>query len=185
MSLRRWHRKPAGMATRFTTREQRRSSRVVNRVAIPAGFLCQRRSDIAFAYAGWTEHENVFVILHPDRVLGQRTDHTLAESSFGSVVDIFHTSGALQTRGANSPRQSLVLSPVPLLIDQQCQAIQKAQLTRGLILFLSLQGFEQPLQLESMEFFHHRLLQHGLLASLLEILSATNVVVGWRRRKRR
>jgi hypothetical protein len=30
-----------------------------------------------------------------------------------------------------------------------------------------------------MEFFHHRLLQHGLLSSLLEVLSATNVVVRW------
>src|ERR1700730_4114260 len=36
-----------------------------------------------------------------------------------------------------------------------------------------------------MEFFHHRLLQHGLLSSLLEVLSATNVVVRWWRRKRR
>src|ERR1700686_1349895 len=38
-----------------------------------------------------------------------------------------------------------------LLIDQQCQAIQKAQLTRSLILFLSLEGFEQPLQFEGMK----------------------------------
>src|SRR5260370_23208417 len=37
------------------------------------------------------------------------------------------------------------------------------------------EGFEQSLQLEGMEFFHHWLLQHGLLSSLLEILSATNV----------
>src|SRR6266446_10134886 len=65
--------------------EQRRGSRVVNRVAIPAGFLCQRRCDITLAYSRWTEHENVFVVLYPGRVLGQRTDHTLAESSFGSV----------------------------------------------------------------------------------------------------
>src|SRR5882724_4275680 len=36
-----------------------------------------------------------------------------------------------------------------------------------------------------MKFFHHGLLQHGLLASLLEVLSATNVVVRWWRRKRR
>src|SRR5215471_10854729 len=36
-----------------------------------------------------------------------------------------------------------------------------------------------------MKFFHHRLLEHSLLASLLEILSTTNVVVRWRRRKRR
>jgi hypothetical protein len=57
----------------------------------------------------------------------------------------------------HAPGQNLVLSPRPLPIDQQRQAIQKAQVPAGLVLFLLFESFDHPLQLESLEFFHHRL----------------------------
>ena len=50
------------------------------------------------------------------------------------------------------------LTPVPLLIDEECQAVEEAQLPRGFILFLMFQRLDHPLKLESIEFFFHRLL---------------------------
>jgi hypothetical protein len=90
--------------------------------------------------------------------------------------DVLDTGSSLQARRSNAPRESLVLSPVPPLIDQQGQAIQKAQLTRSLILFLSLQGFEQSLQLEVRELFHHWLLHFSLKRNdplLLKVMAGT------------
>src|SRR5258708_13261753 len=46
------------------------------------------------------------------------------------------------------------------------------------------QPFDHSLELESIEFFFHRLLQHDRLSFLLEVLGATNVVMRWRKRKR-
>jgi len=77
----------------------------------------------------------------------------------------------------------LVLTPVPLLIDEQCQAVKEVQLARRFILFLMLQCFDHSLELESIEFFFHWLLQHDHFSFLLEILSATNVVMRWRKRQ--
>ena len=132
---------------RFRSREQRRSSRVVNRVAMAAGFLCQCRSDIALAYTGWTEHEMCSWVFTQAELLGQCTDHTFIESSLGSVVDIFHTSGALQTRGANAPRESMVLSPDPLLIASQVPSDRESSALARPRLALSLVGLEQSLQI--------------------------------------
>src|SRR2546430_17371502 len=85
--------------------EQRRRSGVVDRVAVPAGFLRQGRSDITLAHAGGAENEDVFVVLHPSRVLGECTDHTAIQPAFGAVVDVFHASGSFQARGLEPPGQ--------------------------------------------------------------------------------
>jgi len=58
----------------------------------------------------------------------------------------------------NPPGQRLVLLPVPLLVDEQCEAIQETQLPRRLILLLPLDGFDHPVKSEGMQFFFHRLL---------------------------
>ena len=100
----------------------------------------------------------MFVVLHPSRVLGECTDHTAIQPAFGAVVDVFHASGTFQARGLEPPGQHLVLPPGPLLIDQQRQAVQKAQLPRGGVLFLLSESFDHPLQPERLQFFHHRLL---------------------------
>jgi 6-phosphogluconolactonase len=49
------------------------------RVSIAAGFLRQRASDEAFADAGGSEHENVFVLLDPRRLLRQGADHAFVQ----------------------------------------------------------------------------------------------------------
>src|SRR5208283_3677281 len=52
----------------------------------------------------------------------------------------------------DSSGEGLVLTPVPLLIDEECQAVEEAQLPRGFILFLMFQRLDHPLKLESIEF---------------------------------
>ena len=119
--------------------EQRRGARVQRRVSIAAGLLRQRASDEALADAGGSEHEDVFVIRHPGRLLRQRADHALVQSASSAVVDLFDA-GALQLGGVQPPRQGLILAPGPLLIDQQPEPFQEAQLARRRILLLRLQA---------------------------------------------
>src|SRR5262249_19066620 len=126
-------------------------------VAIPTSFLRQGRSEVALAHAGGTENKNVFVVLHPSGVLRQCTNYTLLESSFGPIVDVFHTGTSLQPISSEAPSRPLRWPPVPRLIDQQHQAVQKTHLSRGLVLFLPFERFDHPVQLQSLKFFDHRL----------------------------
>src|SRR5437773_7631130 len=59
-------------------------SRVVDPIAIPASFLRQCRGHITLAYAGGTQHEDVFVVGYPGRLLGQGTNHAPVQSSLRS-----------------------------------------------------------------------------------------------------
>ena len=95
---------------------------------------------------------------------------------------MFSTQAVPRKRAQDSSREGLVLTPVPLLIDEECQTVEKTQLPSGFILFLMLQCFAHSLELECIEFFFHWLLQHDRLSFLLEVLSATNVVMRWRKR---
>lgn len=45
--------------------KQRGCPCVISRVSVTASFMRQRRSKVALAYAGWSQHENVFVLRHP------------------------------------------------------------------------------------------------------------------------
>ena len=69
------------------------------------------------------------MLLDPPRLLRQRTDHTLVEAARCAIVDVFHR-GALQLSGVQAPRQRLILTPGPLLIDEQAEPFQEAQLAR-------------------------------------------------------
>src|SRR2546425_3255507 len=58
-----------------------------------------------------------------------------------------------------SPGQRLVLPPVPLLVDQQRQTVEEAQLPRCLILVLSLERSEEHTsELQSLAYLVCRLL---------------------------
>jgi hypothetical protein len=97
---------------------------------------------------------------------------------------MFSTQAAPDKRAARTRLgEGLVLAPVPLLIDKECQTVEEARLPRRFILLLMLHCFDYSLELECIEFFFHRLLQRDRLSHLLEVFSATNVVMRWRNRK--
>jgi hypothetical protein len=61
-------------------------------------------------------------------------------------------------RGSQTPGQDLILAPSPLLIDQQGQAIQKAQFPCAFLSFLLFECLDDSFELQRFEFFPHGLL---------------------------
>jgi hypothetical protein len=59
----------------------------------------------------------MFVLSDPSRLLRQGADHALVQSARSTIVDLFDA-GAFQLGGMQSPRQRLILTPRPLLINQ-------------------------------------------------------------------
>jgi hypothetical protein len=45
---------------------------------------------ITLAHTGRTQHEDVFVVGHPGRFLGQCTDHAPVQSSLGTIIDVLN-----------------------------------------------------------------------------------------------
>jgi hypothetical protein len=71
------------------------------------------------------------------------------------VVDIFDARSALQLGDLKPPRQGLILAPDPLLIHQQAEPFQEAQLARGRVLLLCFQRIHHAQQPHGRQFFHH------------------------------
>ena len=85
------------------------------------------------------ENEHVLVIAHPSRLLRQGADHALIQAARRAVVDILDAGVAAKFGGVQTSCQGLILAPVPLVIDQHRQAVEKAQLASGRVLLLRLQ----------------------------------------------
>jgi hypothetical protein len=104
-----------------------------------AGLLRQGAGEEALAHAGGVENEQVLVIVHPSRLLHQGTDHAFVQAARRAVVDILDAGVAAKFGGVQTSCQCLILAPVPLVIDQYRQAVEKAQFASGRVLLLRLQ----------------------------------------------
>ena len=65
------------------------------------------------------------IAAHPVRVVHQRADHLLVQTSCRTKVDIFHAGRTLQPPISEPPLQRPVLSPVPLAVHQQGKSSSK------------------------------------------------------------
>ena len=75
---------------------------------------------------------------HPGRFLGERAHLLAVETARGAVVDVFDGGRALQPRVAQTALQGAICAPVPLAVDQQAEALLKAQaLQIGALLLLA------------------------------------------------
>src|SRR5271170_3841596 len=105
--------------------KQSNRARVESRVTIPAGLLRQCASNEAFTDTGRPEHEDVFMLSGPSRLLCEGADHTLVQSAGSTIVDLLYA-GSLELGGVQATRQRLILAPGPLLIHQQAEPLQEA-----------------------------------------------------------
>src|SRR6267378_3574971 len=105
--------------------KQRNRARVKGRVAIPACLLRQCTSNEAFTDASRPEHEDVFMLTGPSRLLCEGADHTLVQAARSTIVDLFYA-GSLELGGVQATGQRLILAPGPLLIHQQAEPLQEA-----------------------------------------------------------
>src|SRR5205807_128608 len=110
---------PIGASNRQIAK-QRGCASVQRRVSIATRFLRERTRDETLADAGRSEYENILVIRRPARLLSQRSDHALVEPARRTIVDLFHARSA-ELRHLKPPRERLILTPGPLLIDQQAE----------------------------------------------------------------
>jgi hypothetical protein len=100
----------------------------------------------------------------PGGLLRERADHALIEPACSAIVNLFNASvrraqlGILQASG-----ECLVLPPVPLLIHQEPETLQEAQLPSRRILLLRFQCLGHSEKTHSRQFFDHGLFQHGRL----------------------
>src|SRR5579871_4164966 len=100
----------------------------------------------------------------PGGLLRQGTDDALIEAASSAIVDLLHASVRRAQLGIlQSPRKRLVLPPVPLLVHQQAEPFQKAQLAGGRILLLRLQRLDHSEKAHPRQFFDHRLFKHRRL----------------------
>ncbi len=109
--------------------KQRRRRGVERRVSVAASLLRQRAGHEAFADAGRSEHEDVFVIARPRPTSapgrGSRSCPARAPRDSRSL----RHRHPLSLAACKPPCQRLVLAPAPLVIHQQAEPFQKAQLS--------------------------------------------------------
>ena len=82
----------------------------------------------------------MLVIAHPSRFLRQGADYALVQAAGRAVIDLLDAGVAAQFGSVEASRQSLILTPTPLLIDEQCESVEEAQFAGGRVLLLRLQS---------------------------------------------
>src|ERR1051326_162074 len=98
---------------------------------------------------------------HPVRIVNQRADYLLIQSSCGTEVDVFDARWALQPAFSEPPLQCPILTPVPLSVHQQRQALLEAELRRVGVFLLLRESFRHAAQAHGMQLLNGLLVEHG------------------------
>src|SRR5580698_5911855 len=140
--------------------EQFGGSFVQYREPVPAGLVCQGASQSGLPDSGRPDQQNILMVTHPVAV-GQSAHELAIQSARVLVVDIFDDAALLQAGRPQTVRQSAVLFPEPLLIDEQAKAFFETELAHVGGLQLSAEGIRHSVQLHGVQFFNRGLVQHG------------------------
>ena len=108
----------------------------------------------------------------------QRAQQLAIEAARMLVIDILDHAALFQVGGSEAPRQSAVLFPEPLLIDDQGKAFFEAQLTGFGGFQLRTESVGESMQFHRMKFVDGLLIQHMSFLSSLSRHYCTSLVGG-------
>jgi hypothetical protein len=92
------------------------------------------------------------MLTDPGRVLGEGAQERAVQAARGAKVNIFDRSAVAQFGLGEAASQGAVLSPSPLLIDEQGEAFLKAQFPEVRLLGLGVKGFGHALEAQGVQF---------------------------------